>query len=113
MRTLNLVDKNTFYAPASDECWVVLAKEIMASYAMSYANQVITSAFSQVEYEKLDRQRCVPQRRSILRRVKYGPLRSVVDMSAVFSAFEKQRKENLRSWNICWRDSYYEDVDKL
>lgn len=113
MRTLYLKDKNTFYAPAGDECWVILAKEIMASYAQSYANQVVVTAFSQAEYDKLDKQRFAPQRKSILRKVKYGPLRSVVDMSAVFSAFEKQRRANLRSWNIYWRDDYYEDVDKL
>lgn len=113
MRTLYLKDPNPFYAPAGDECWVILAKEIMSSYALSYSNQVITSAFSQVEYEKLDKQRCVPQRRSILKRVKYGPLRSVVDMPAVYSAFEKQRKENLRSWGVRWKDTYSEDLDSL
>lgn len=113
MRTLNLTDKNTFYAPAEDECWVILAKEIMAFYAQSYANLVVVNAFSQMEYDKLDKQRCAPQRRSLLRKVKYGPLRSIVDMSSVYSAFEKQRKENLRSWGVCWKDTYEEDVEAL
>ena len=51
MRTLNLTDSNTFYAPAYDDCWVLLAKEIMNSYSYSYANQICTSAFSQLDYD--------------------------------------------------------------
>ena len=113
MRTLNLTDKDTFYAPASDECWVILAKEIMSAYSNSYSNQIVTNAFSQMEYDKLDKQRFAPQRRSILRKVKYGPLRSVVDMSSVFRAFEKERKEKLKSWGIRWTDTYTEDVEAL
>ena len=54
MQTLSLTDKDTFYAPASDECWVILAKEIMASYTLSYINQVVYNAYSQSEYDKID-----------------------------------------------------------
>ena len=114
MRTLGVnIEENPFYAPASDDCWVVLAKEIMSSYAQSYANQVVTSAFSQLEYDKIDKQKFAPQRKSILRKVKYGPLRSVVDMASVYSAFEKQRKKNLISWGVHWRDTYQINVDEL
>ena len=113
MRTLNLTDTNTFYAPASDECWVLLAKEIMASYSLSYTHQICTSAFSQFDYDKTDRQKFAPQRRSILRRVKYGPLRNVVDMASVFRAFEAERKANLKSWGVHWEDHYEEDLEAL
>lgn len=113
MRTLNLTDTNTFYAPASDECWVLLAKEIMASYAVSYTNQIYTSALSQYDYDKTDRQKYAPQRRSVLRRVKHGPLRNVVDMSSVFRAFEAERKANLKSWGVHWEDHYEEDLEAL
>ena len=113
MRTLNLTDTNTFYAPASDECWVLLAKEIMNSYSLSYVNQICTTAFTQADYDRLDKQRYAPQRRSILRRVKYGPLKNVVDMSSVYCAFERQRKANLQSWGVTWKDSYAEDLEHL
>lgn len=113
MRTLNLTDTNTFYAPACDECWVVLAKEIMSSYSSSYANQICTSAFTQADYDRIDKQRYAPQRRSILRRVKYGPLRNVVDMSSVYRAFEQQRRHNLKSWGVTWEDTGFEDLDHL
>ena len=113
MRTLNLTDTNPFYAPAGDECWVLLAKEIMSSYARTYSNQIVVNAFSQAEYDLLDKQKYAPQRRSILRKVKYGPLRSVVDMHAIYSAFEQQRRYNMQSWGIKWRDSYDENIEKL
>ena len=113
MRTLNLTDSNTFYAPASDECWVILAKEIMSSYALSYTHQICTTAFSQFDYDRIDKQKFAPQRKSILRRIKYGPLRNVVDMPSVFYAFEQQRKANLKSWGIKWEDKYTEDVESL
>lgn len=113
MRTLNLTDSNTFYAPASDECWVILAKEIMSSYSLSYCNQVCLSAFSQSDYERIDRQRFAPQRRSILRRIKYGPLRNVVDMHSVYRAFEEERRRKLKEWGITWIDQYEEDLDLL
>lgn len=113
MRTLNLTDSNTFYAPAYDDCWVILAKEIMSSYSLSYANQICTSAFSQFDYDRIDKQKFAPQRKSILRRVKYGPLRNVVDMDSVFYAFEQERKDNLKQWGISWVDRYDIDLDNL
>lgn len=113
MRTLNLTDSNTFYAPAYDDCWVLLAKEIMSSYSSSYANQICTTAYTQFDYDRMDKLRYAPQRRSILRRVKYGPLRNVVDMASVFYAFEQRRKDNLQSWGVSWIDSYDEDVERL
>ena len=100
MRTLNLTDKNTFYAPASDECWVILAKEIMSSYTLSYIHQFPTSARTQAEYDQLDKQKHVPQRKSILRRLKTGPLRSVIDINASYSALEHLRIEQKKSWGV-------------
>ena len=113
MRTLNLTDSNKFYAPASDECWVWLAKEIMSSYSLSYTNQICTSAFTQMDYDRIDRQKFAPQRRSILRRMKYGPLRNVIDMPSVFRAFEEERKRRLKEWGVTWIDQYEEDLDLL
>ena len=113
MIILNLEDKNTFYAPASDECWVILAKEIMSSYTLSYIHQFPTDARSQMEYDKLDKQKFAPQRRSILRRIKYGPLRSVVNISAVHSALNNLRLERKKSWGVYWKDNYEEDLDNL
>ena len=113
MIILNLEDKNTFYAPASDECWVILAKEIMSSYTLSYIHQFPTDARSQLEYDKLDKQKFAPQRKSILRRIKNGPLRSVVDIHAVYSALNQKRLEHKRSWGVYWKDNYEDDLDNL
>lgn len=113
MRTLYLEDKNKFYAPASDECWVLLAKEIMASYAMSYVNQIVCTAFTQAEYDLLDQKKYAPQRRSILRKIKHGPLRNVVDLKSIYAGLEKKRKENLKIMGVRWRDSYVENLDRL
>lgn len=113
MRTLYLEDKNTFYAPACDECWILLAKEIMASYATSYVNQIVCTAFTQSEYELLDQKKCAPQRRSILRRIKYGPLRNAVDMKSIYAGLEQKRKDNLKKMGIRWKDSYVENLDRL
>ena len=113
MRTLLLRDTNTFYAPAEDDCWVILAKEIMTSYANSYASLIPTTAISQNEYDFIDKQKFAPQRKSILKRVKHGPLKSVVDMPSVFSAFEERRRENLRSWGVRWKDNFTVNLDNL
>lgn len=113
MRTLNLKDPNPFYAPACDECWILLAKEIMTSYANSYSNLFPTNARTQAEYELLDQKKFAPQRKSILRRVKNGPLRSTVDMAAVYSAFENRRMASKKTWGVYWRDTVREDLDRL
>jgi len=113
MRTLNLTDNNTFYAPAYDDCWVLLAKEIMNSYSSSYANQICTSAFSQLDYDKIDQKKYAPQRRSILRRVKHGPLRNIIDIDTIYYAFEQERKANLKRWGIRWVDQYDENLNNL
>ena len=113
MIILNLEDKNTFYAPASDECWVILAKEIMSSYTLSYIHQFPTDARSQMEYDKLDRQKHIPQRKSILRRLKTGPLRSAIDINASYSALEHLRIEQKKSWGVYWKDNNSINVDDL
>lgn len=113
MRTLNLKDPNPFYAPACDECWILLAKEIMNSYSNSYAILFPTNARTQAEYELLNRTKFAPQRKSILRRVKNGPLRSVVDMAAIYSAFEKRRLDNKKTWGIYWKDNVTDEINNL
>lgn len=113
MRTLNLTDKNTFYAPASDECWVILAKVIMDSYAQSYVMQFPTATFTQAEYDKLNEKKYLPQRKSILRKIKNGPLRNSIDLSAVYCELERKRKYNLQLWGIKWIDHNQIDLDNL
>lgn len=114
MRTLGIrVKENPFYVPYEDECWIILAQEIMNSYATKYAYQSPTTAFTQEEYDRLNTKTFAPIRMSILRRVKTGPLRNVVDMTAVYAAFEQRRREYLNSMGIFWRDTWDIDVTKL
>lgn len=113
MRTLYLKDTNTFYAPAEDECWVILAKAIMDGYAMSYANKIPMSARSQAEYDEIDRRSCAPVRRSILRNIKRGPLGNAVDLAAVYYGLEQKRIENKLSLGIKWKDNQVISLDEL
>lgn len=110
MRTLGIhVKENRFYAPYDDECWVVLAKEIMASYADKYSYQLPTTAFTQEEYSRLDRKTYLPIRQRILRSVERGPLRNVADMKAIYHAFEKRRLEYKKSMGIRWQENDYSE----
>ena len=113
MRTLSLMDKNTAYSPASDECWVLLAKDIMSAYAVSYVNKFPMFARSQEEYDSIDKRSCTPVRRSVLRNIKNGPLRNAVDITAVYSALERERLKNKQSMGIRWRETQVIDMDKL
>ena len=113
MRTLSLMDKNTAYSPASDECWVLLAKEIMSDYAVSYINKFPLYASSQAEYDALEKKSFAPVRRSIIRNIKNGPLRNAVDISAVYSALERERLENKCAFGIRWKETQVIDLDKL
>ena len=113
MLILNVEDKNTFYAPAEDECWMILAKEIMSTYALSYAHLFPTAARTQSEYDQLDKQKFVAQRKSILRRLKNGPLRSVINMASAYSALERLRIEQKRSWGIYFRENNPIDITDL
>lgn len=114
MRTLGInVKENVFYVPYEDECWIILAQEIMNSYATKYTYQSPTTAFTQEEYDRLNTKTFAPIRVSILRRVKTGPLRNVVDMSTVYDAFEQKRRNYLEKMGIRWKDDWYTDVSKL
>ena len=99
------IEENQFYAPYEDDCWMLLAKEIMTSYADKYSYQIVTTAYSQEEYDKLDKRTYLPIRRSILRNIENGPLRSIVNMSAVYSGLERKRKAMLESMGIIWKDN--------
>ena len=98
MRTLNLHDKNTFYAPASDECWVELAKCIVEYAADSYAWQFPKFATSQKDFEQQDIRSYAPIRRSILNRLCNGPVGALVDPVTYFDAFEKRRFEAMQAF---------------
>lgn len=113
MRTLSLMDKNTSYSPASDECWVLLAKEIMSAYVVSYVNKFPMFATSQADYDATDKRSCAPVRRSILKNIKNGPLRNAVDITAVYSALEKERLKNKKALGIRWVETQIIELDKL
>lgn len=114
MRTLGInVKENPFYVPYEDDCWIALAQEIMNSYATKYSYQSPTTAFTQEEYNRLNINTFAPIRKSILKRVKTGPLRNVVDMSTVYSAFEQRRREYLVHMGIFWKDTWEIDVTEL
>ena len=113
MRYIKIEDKNTFYAPAGDECWVILAQEIMSSYTAKYSCQLPLTAFTQEEYDKLNDRTFAPIRRSILRNIKNGPLRNIVDIGAIYNGLEIKRMEYKELMGVRWVDTYNEDVDKL
>lgn len=105
MRILGVsVKENPFYASYDDECWMELAKAIMLSYADKYAYQIPTTAYTQAEYSKLDKQTYLPIRKSILRNAINGPLRSVADGQALYRAFEQRRLYYKQSMGIKWQD---------
>jgi len=106
MRLLGVhVKENPHYCSYDDECWIILAREIMTSYAESYTYQLPANAFTQTEYSELDRKRYLPIRKSILRRVMNGPLRSVTDINAVYYGFEQRRLAYKKSMGITWQDT--------
>lgn len=106
MRLLGVkVEENPYYCSYDDECWVVLAKEIMTSYADRYAYQIPTTAYTQEEYSNIDRKKFLPIRRSILRNVMNGPLRSIADIQAIYSGFEQRRLAYKRFMGIKWEDN--------
>ena len=113
MRLLGVsIKENPFYCSYADECWIVLARAIMSSYSDKYAYQIPTTAFSQEEYYHQDRKLFLPVRKSILRNVMNGPLRSIVDIHAVYSGFEQKRLAYKRSMMITWKDDKI-DIDEL
>lgn len=107
------IKENQFYVSYEDDCWVQLAKQIMIGYSELYANAIPTTAISQEEYDTLNKKSYAPIRRSILRNIKYGPVRHAVDMQAVYSGLEKSRRDRLKALGIRWKDNYNEDLTKL
>lgn len=109
MRVLGIsIKENPFYVAYDDECWMSLASAIMESYAEKYAYQIPVTAFTQAEYSKLDKETFLPIRRHILRNIKNGPLRNVVDMEAVYDALEARRLQYKRSMRVLWEDNIYD-----
>lgn len=106
-------NESNFYCSYSDDCWVELAKEIVAYSAMKYSFQLPTTAMSQDEYDLLDRTTYLPIRKSILRNVMNGPLRNIANIDAVYSAFEQRRIAYKKSLNIKWEDVDYADATKF
>jgi len=114
MRLLGVrVKENPFYASYEDECWILLAQEIMHSYANSYTYQSPTTAYSQAEYDKLNITTFAPIRKSILRKVKNGPLGNIVNIAAVYAAFEECRRDNLVRMGIKWNDTWQLDLTEI
>ena len=113
MKTLMLHDKDTFYAPASDDCWVRLAQAMMSFYSKDYSIQYVVFAKSQKEYDALDSKKYAPARRSILKSIKHGPLGSIVNIYSVYCALENQRIANMQSGVNVWEDTFMVDLDSL
>ena len=110
MRVLGVqVEENPFYAAYDDECWMTLASAIMESYADKYAYQIPVTAFSQAEYSKLDKSTYLPIRQHVLRNIKNGPLRNVVNMCAIYDALEQRRIAYKQSMGVIWQDNEYEN----
>ena len=113
MIDIKLGNNDPFYAPAGEDCWVVLARTIMESYADKYACQVPLTAFTQAEYDQLNEKTYAPIRKSILRNIKNGPLKNAVDMHAIYRGLEERRHEYLKSMGVRWKDTHFIDVDNL
>lgn len=107
------IKENPFYCPYDNECWVLLAKEIMSVYSDKYSYQIPINALSQAEYDTLDRKTYAPIRRSILKNIKYGPIGNAVNITSAYSALESLRKEAKARMGVSWRDNYYEDISKI
>lgn len=107
------VKENKYYCTYANECWMALAQAMMSSYSDKYINAIPTTAMSQKEYDKLNKNSYAPIRRSILRDIKNGPLRNVVNIISVYDALETKRKENLIKLGIIWKDTYHEDITKI
>lgn len=101
----DLPGSNTFYAPAGDECWVQLAKAIMEVYAIKYSCLFPTTAYTQAEYDRLNHQTYQPMRRSVLKSIKTGPLRHVVDMQVIYAGLEKDRLDYKRRIHVRWTEN--------
>ena len=104
------IKENPLYVSYDDECWVLLAKEIMRSYSRKYSYQIPTTATSQLEYDELDRRTYLPIRKSIIRNVMQGPLKNVVDIPSIYRAFEEQRISYKESLGILWKDREYDNI---
>lgn len=102
------VNENPYYAPYSDECWISLSKELVNSCAAKYSCQFPTTALSQEEYDKLDKDTYLPIRQSILRNVMNGPLKNVADPPSIYRALEKRRLAYKKSLGICWKEPTYD-----
>ena len=114
MRTLGVgLPENEFYAPYTDECWVNLAKMIMRVYADKYSYQIPTTAYTQAEYSRLDRNTYMPIRKSVLKSVLKGPLRNLSDASTIYHGFEARRLEYKKSLGIKWEENVYEEFKAL
>lgn len=100
MRTLNMPDQSRFYAPASDECWVMLAKSIVAFTAETYANQFPKFCHSKQEFDTLDKKSFAPVRKSIFNKLCQGPVRVFVDPETYLDAFEKKRAEAMYEFKV-------------
>ena len=107
------LQENEFYAPYTDECWVQLAKAIMEVYAIKYSCLLPTTAYSQMEYDHLNLHTFSPMRRSVLKSIKHGPLRHVVDIQGTYAGLEKARLDYKRRLKIRWEDRCPIDISKL
>ena len=88
------------YRPYDDECWIILAKSIVAYAAEEYANQFPKFCISRYEFETLDKKSYAPIRKSILNRLFNGPVKVMIDQQTFKDAFEQKRIDTMKSFNI-------------
>lgn len=105
--------ENPYYCPCMDECWVNLAMRIMEAISDSYEVQLPTLAFDQKEYDLQDARKYAPARRSLLRCVKYGPIRHIAKIDAIYSGMERRRLKYKHSLGIQFSENHPVDINTL
>ena len=81
----------------------LLAEAIIEQAAEDYASLYPLNARSQAEFNFLDAKKYAPVRRTILRKLCNGAVRSVVEYDICYEAFEKRRRYNMIEQGVYWQ----------
>lgn len=87
---------------SNEDGYTLLAKAIISQAAEEYAELFPVNISSQLEFTKVDSREYAPKRRSILRKLCTGPLRSILDYELCYDAFEKRRRQVMREQGVEW-----------
>ena len=88
------------YRPYDDECWLLLAKSIVAEAAEEYSNQFPKFCLSRSEFDMIDKKSYAPIRKNILKRLCEGPVKVLADPETFHDAFERRRNEVMQDFKI-------------